>query len=336
MPRPSPRRSPTSASRPATRSPSTCPTGRSGSPPPWRPRGSARSWCPVNPGARPPRAEVPAAPRRGVGGGDRRSTGGQDFVELFDELIADLPDVRYLVAVGGGDYWYDDRVFPYRGPGVDGAARLAAAGGSARSGREPLAILYTSGTMGKPKGVRLSHRNVVGTAAAAARGDGRRAGRTSVLVAVPCFTIFGTSVVVGAVAAGATLVLDERFDAGGDGGADGARAGDRVPRRADDVPAAGAGAGRSRGSGCRRCGRASWPGARSRPTWSTRSGAVCDVEIAYGLTETGPTVTLTRPDDPPERRVETVGRPLPGVEVRIVDVATGEPARRRRRWASWR
>jgi len=53
------------------------------------------------------------------------SHGGRDFVELFDEIVADLPDVQYLVAVGSGDYWYDDRVFPYRDL-VSKGARLAA------------------------------------------------------------------------------------------------------------------------------------------------------------------------------------------------------------------
>jgi fatty-acyl-CoA synthase len=49
----------------------------------------------------------------------------------------------------------------------------------------------------------------------------------------------------------------------------------------------------------------------------------CDVQVAYGLTETGPTVATTRFDDSPERRAETVGRPIPGVEVRVVDLVTG-------------
>jgi fatty-acyl-CoA synthase len=50
-----------------------------------------------------------------------------------------------------------------------------------------------------------------------------------------------------------------------------------------------------------------------------------DVQIAYGLTETSPTVTITRDDDPPDLRERTVGRPLNGVEVQIVDVKTGDP-----------
>ncbi|MBI3081411.1 MAG: AMP-binding protein, partial [Gemmatimonadetes bacterium] len=49
-----------------------------------------------------------------------------------------------------------------------------------------------------------------------------------------------------------------------------------------------------------------------------------DVQIAYGLTETGPTVTLTRPADSPEQRERTVGRPIAGVEVRVVDLKSDE------------
>jgi fatty-acyl-CoA synthase len=45
--------------------------------------------------------------------------------------------------------------------------------------------------------------------------------------------------------------------------------------------------------------------------------------IAYGQTEASPVVTQTRLDDPLELRVETVGRPIPGIRVKIVDPATG-------------
>lgn len=48
-----------------------------------------------------------------------------------------------------------------------------------------------------------------------------------------------------------------------------------------------------------------------------------EITIAYGLTEASPVITQTRVDDPIELRVSTVGRPLPGVEVRIVDPETG-------------
>ena len=49
-----------------------------------------------------------------------------------------------------------------------------------------------------------------------------------------------------------------------------------------------------------------------------------EITIAYGQTESSPVITQTRTDDPLEFRVSTVGRPLPNVEVRIVDPETGE------------
>ncbi|MDR0452417.1 MAG: AMP-binding protein [Treponema sp.] len=49
-----------------------------------------------------------------------------------------------------------------------------------------------------------------------------------------------------------------------------------------------------------------------------------EITICYGLTESSPVMTQTRYDDDLETRVETVGRALPGVEVSIRDRETGE------------
>jgi fatty-acyl-CoA synthase len=48
-----------------------------------------------------------------------------------------------------------------------------------------------------------------------------------------------------------------------------------------------------------------------------------EITIAYGQTESSPVITQTRTDDPIELRVATVGRALPEVEVKIVDIETG-------------
>jgi hypothetical protein len=48
-----------------------------------------------------------------------------------------------------------------------------------------------------------------------------------------------------------------------------------------------------------------------------------EMTIAYGQTEASPLITQTRTDDPIDLRVSTVGRPLPHVEVRILDPETG-------------
>ena len=245
---------------------------------------------------------------------------GRDYLEWFDELIAELPDILYLVAVGGEDLWYDDRIFPYREL-VSKGGKLDASAGP----RDPdalLAMLYTSGTLGKPKGVCLTHRNLVGNARLTGEALGVRADDVA-LVAVPCFTVFGASVVVGGIAAGSALVLEERFQA--------TEAVELLERERVTL-CHGAptlfqlllrepGFSRERLPHLRTGIVAASP---VPPDLVQRIRAVCDVEIAYGLTETGPTVTITRAEDDPERRVATVGRALPGVEVRIVDVITGE------------
>lgn len=45
----------------------------------------------------------------------------------------------------------------------------------------------------------------------------------------------------------------------------------------------------------------------------------CNILIGYGVTETSPTLTLTGFDEDDYLRAETVGRTLPGVELKIVD-----------------
>ncbi len=105
---------------------------------------------------------------------------GVDFLRHFEDAIAELPDLRYLVTVRG-------RGATVRRPDLR-ARRSDVAWGRA-SIPEPssagdgsnVALLYTSGTtMGKPNGVRLWHRvvveTVVLTGAAIAAGPAGRVG----------------------------------------------------------------------------------------------------------------------------------------------------------------
>ncbi|HEY7261915.1 MAG TPA: AMP-binding protein [Trebonia sp.] len=48
-----------------------------------------------------------------------------------------------------------------------------------------------------------------------------------------------------------------------------------------------------------------------------------EVSICYGMTETSPVSTQTRADDSLERRVATVGRAGPHIEIKVIDPATG-------------
>jgi fatty-acyl-CoA synthase len=175
--------------------------------------------------------------------------------------------------------------------------------------------------MGKPKGVMLSHRNVVETAVRT--GEALEVDPTDrVLVSVPLFAIFGFSVVVGTLAAGATVILQERFDP--------AQAIGLIEREEVTVlhgvpthfhllmrePTFDPSRFRHLRTGIIGGGSVSDDLVRRVRRW-------CDVQVAYGLTETGPTVTITRFSDPEEKRLTTVGRPLPGVEIKAVDFVTG-------------
>ncbi|MEJ7809859.1 MAG: AMP-binding protein [Gemmatimonadaceae bacterium] len=245
---------------------------------------------------------------------------GTDYLQLFEDVLADLPDLQYVITVGQEELWYDDRIFQFED--------LLSSG----TGREPppadgivdtstLAVLYTSGTMGKPKGVCLSHRNIVETAVRT--GEALEMDATDrVLVAVPLFDIFGFSIVVGTLAAGATVVLQEKFDP-----AEAARLIEReeitvlhgVPTHYQLLmrdPAFDPSRFKHLRTGVVAGGAVGDDLVRRIRRW-------CDVQVAYGLTETGPIVTVTRFSDPEEKRSSTVGRPLPGVEVKAVDFVTG-------------
>ena len=93
---------------------------------------------------------------------------GVDFLELFEDLLVQLPDLQYMITVGEEDLWYDDRIFQFEdllsaGRGRDYSAQ------SVDPSEDLFAIVYTSGTTGKPKGVELTHANVLGVAESTAK-----------------------------------------------------------------------------------------------------------------------------------------------------------------------
>jgi len=245
---------------------------------------------------------------------------GTDFLELFDELLPDLPDLSYVVPVGSGDLWIDNRVFAYSELLTKGRhGRIDPVAG--QPAEVPLAILYTSGTMGKPKGVVLSHENLVRNAMLTGEALSLVPGER-VLGAIPLFHVFGVSVVIGVIAHGGTLILQEQFDAGEALALieeHGITVCHGVPTMFELLmrdPAFG-----TRDLSSVRTGVVA--GSAVSQSLVRRIRQWCDVQVGYGLTETGPTVSITRPDDPAGTRETTVGRPLPGVEVKVVDVGSG-------------
>ena len=247
--------------------------------------------------------------------------GGTDYVELFDELLPELPDVRFVITVGREERWLGDRVYRYDELLAKGTKFPHAPQALQDPAASPLAVLYTSGTMGKPKGVVVSHRNVCATARPTAEALALT-GTDRVFGAVPTFTIFGLHVVATTIIAGATLVLQERFDAAG---ALELIRRERVtvvhgvPTMFELLMRAPAFA-EARPTTCR---TGLVAGSPVSPNLAGRIREWCNVQIAYGLTETGPTVAVTRFDDSAERRATTVGRPIAGVEVKVMDVITG-------------
>ncbi|KOF10945.1 AMP-binding protein [Planococcus glaciei] len=187
-------------------------------------------------------------------------------------------------------------------------------------------IQYTSGTTGFPKGVMLTHRNVV--------NNGKLIGDTMNLseldrlcIPVPFFHCFGC--VLGTMAAvthSTTMVIAEQFDP------------KRVLQMVQDEKCTGL-----HGVPTMFIAELNHPDFASFDTSTLRTGIMagspCPIEvmkkvindmgaseitIAYGQTESSPVITQTRADDDIEKRVSTVGKPHAEVEVKIVDPVTGE------------
>jgi len=245
---------------------------------------------------------------------------GVDHRELCEDAGRELPDLRFLGVVGSDDLWWDDRILQFALL-VERGRSLPDPAWHARDD-DPLAILYTSGTLGKPKGVVLTHRNL----GFAAQRVAEVLGLTSadrVLGAVPQFTVFGMQVVISTLISGATLVLEPAFAP-----AETLRLIERERVTAcHGVPTMFQLLMRDASFGSRNLNTVRTgiiAGSPVSPELVRQIRRWNDVQIAYGLTETGPTVTITRPADSPERRERTVGRPIPGVEVRVVDVKSDE------------
>jgi long-chain acyl-CoA synthetase len=179
------------------------------------------------------------------------------------------------------------------------------------------ALLFTSGTSGRPKAAMLTHGNLWADLEHTGRTLGGRPGEV-VLGVLPLFHIFGLNVTLGAcLHAGAKLVLIERFDP--------ASAAESVARWKVTVAA---------GPPNMWAAMASLPDVTPEQFASLRvavSGAAplsepiramveqrLGVALAdgYGLTETAPTVTSSVGV---QRRAGSIGQAVAGVEVRLVD-----------------
>jgi len=244
---------------------------------------------------------------------------GVDYLARYEGFLTSLPDLQYVVSVGEEDLWYDDRIHQFEDLVSSGEGRPFPR--HQGSPDELFAILYTSGTMGKPKGVALSHANVLTTAAGAA--DALGLGSDDVVFGLnSLFNVFGMGTgMLGTLMAGASMVLQDH---------DGTAAALELVERErvtvyHGVPTNYVLALKEMEEGSYdlssvRTGIVAGAPASEELVMRIRRELVPDLRIGYGLTETSETVALTRGDDPQGKSVSTVGRPLPGVELRIHDV----------------
>ncbi len=241
---------------------------------------------------------------------------GIDYLQLFENLLVDLPELEHVVTVGKEDLWHDDRIFQWED--------LVSAGEGRSFSAPPLepgksfAILYTSGVSGKPKGVELSHANVIHAAGETIRAAGLMAG--DVVVGVTAlFHVFGLGPgLVGTVMGGASLVLQDGFDPAETLGLverhdatvhygvptlfamelDAAERRGRFPRSVRVCVASGA-------------------PVRDGLAKRIEEGFGAPLLVAYSLTEAASTLAVTRPEDPPDKRASTLGRPVKDTSVRV-------------------
>ena len=241
-----------------------------------------------------------------------------DYAAMIDDARPDCPGLRWVVLIGGADW----QALPDRA----GDPTAIAARRAMLSPDDPINIQYTSGTTGHPKGATLSHHNILNNA----NLIGEISGYTEhdrICVPVPLYHTFGMVIGnLGATTHGACLVYPApSFDAAA------TLAAVEVERCTSlyGVPAMFIDALADLGFDTYDLSslRTGIMGGSPCPVEVMRQVVdrmgMAGVTIVYGMTETSPVSTQTRSDDTLDRRVSTVGRVHPHVEIKIVDPQTG-------------
>ena len=246
---------------------------------------------------------------------------GSDYRAMINEVRADCPDLREVVFFD--DPAWESLMQEGRALGRE-SLRLLEAGLRAS---DDINIQYTSGTTGFPKGATLTHRNILNNGFMV--GEGNAYSEVDrICIPVPFYHCFG--MVLGNLAAtthGSAMVIPApAFDPG--------------------LTLAAVEAERCTslyGVPTMFISMLSHEGFERFDLTSLRTGIMagspCPVEvmkqvvermgmsevsICYGMTETSPVSTQTSRDDTVDRRVSTVGRVHPHVEIQVIDPVSGE------------
>ena len=243
-----------------------------------------------------------------------------DYRAMIDEVRAGLPALERVIYLGTPDW---DKLLD---AGAAANREALAARSATLAFDDPINIQYTSGTTGFPKGATLSHHNILNNAYFVGEGCGYT-DSDRVCVPVPFYHCFGMVMGnLGSTTHGACIV---------------------IPAPGFDPAATLAAVQTERctslyGVPTMFIAELALPDFASYDLSSLRTGIMAgspcpvevmkrvltemhmtDVTICYGMTETSPVSTQTTADDDTDRRVSTVGRVHPHLEVKVIDPETG-------------
>jgi len=234
------------------------------------------------------------------------------MAKSVESVRAGLPDLRDVVLFGE---WAD-----FVAGGTHPSRELPAVGPD-----DAAALLYTSGTTGFPKGALLHHRGVTNDSRLVSAGFGLAAGDTQVSP-MPLFHVGGCVLaVLGTAAFAATYVPVVAFDpalvlelieterATLMGGVPTMLLAmmehpDFASRDLSSLKVVGSGG-------------STVPADLVRRIQHTLG---VQFSIVFGQTECSAVATQTRLDDSPDDKAETIGQPLPNVEMKVIDPVNGE------------
>jgi fatty-acyl-CoA synthase len=233
---------------------------------------------------------------------------GNPIAAIAGELRQELPRIDAVIDLGDHDALFGGPAAEAPFPEVQP--------------RDPAQIQFTSGSTGQPKGALLHHAGLIENARLHASRGGMRAGDV-VMNTMPMFHTGGCGVLtLGPIAQRAAIVLFAQYDPAvilRVIEAERISCAFGVPTMITGLLEAQASARRDLSSV-----RAIIAGgAMVAPELVRRAQAAfgASFQIIYGQTETSPVLTMVWPDDSIEDLTESVGQPIPQVELSIRDVA---------------